>query len=121
MGSNILLGKLGEDLASDFLKKNGCKIIDKNFYTRYGEIDLIAKRGDEIFFIEVKTRTSIKYGYPETAVNRKKINHLLKAVHIYINIKKIKSFWRIDIISVELNNKTRRAKINWFKNISIDF
>ena len=72
--------------------KNILKIIDKNFYTRYGEIDLIAKRGDEIFFIEVKTRTSIKYGYPETAVNRKKINHLLKAVHIYINIKKIKSF-----------------------------
>lgn len=120
-GHNISIGKLGEQLASDFLKANGCKVIDKNFHTRYGEIDLIVTLGDEVLFIEVKTRTSSRYGYPETAVDRKKIQHLFKVIGIYRSVKACKSFWRMDIISVELDQKTKKAKIIWFKNIGINY
>lgn len=116
-GYKIQLGKLGEDLAAEFLEKQGCKIIDRNFYTRYGEIDLIARKEDEILFCEVKTRTSKDFGYPEYAVDRKKIDHLLKAVRIYLKINNIKSFWRIDIISIEIEKETN---IKWFKDIRID-
>jgi len=119
MNSKIQLGKLGEKLAADFLSNNDCKVLDKNFNTRYGEIDLVASSGDEILFCEVKTRTSNRYGYPETAVNKKKIHHILKALRIYLKTKNINSYWRIDIISVELNMQKRKAKISWFKNVSV--
>jgi putative endonuclease len=120
MTHNIEVGTLGEQLAREFLERNGCKIIDKNFNTRYGEIDLIAKSGDEILFVEVKTRTSSKYGYPEYAVDRKKISHLLRALMIYMKIRSIRDFWRMDIVSVELDMETRKAKISWFKNVSMN-
>lgn len=98
------------------MEDSGYNIIDKNFHTRYGEIDLIAQNSDEILFVEVKTRTSVKYGYPEQAVDNKKIKHLLEAVKIYFKINNNSKFWRLDVISVELNNET--PKINWFKDIT---
>lgn len=116
-GYNSKIGKLGEDLASQFLLANCCKIIDRNFHTRYGEIDLIAKCGNEILFLEVKTRSSNQYGYPEQAVDAKKISHLLQAAKIYLKIKHLNSFWRLDIISVEINNSSD-FKIKWFKDVS---
>ena len=125
-GSNKDLGRLGEKLASEFLVKNGCQIIDQNFNTRYGEIDLIAKQADlpaqagEILFCEVKTRSSLLCGYPENAVNDKKLDHLLRAARIYLRTKSINGFWRVDVISVEADLKKRTAKIYWFKNVAVD-
>ncbi|PJE58080.1 MAG: YraN family protein [Candidatus Portnoybacteria bacterium CG10_big_fil_rev_8_21_14_0_10_36_7] len=116
-GHNSQIGKLGEDLASQFLENQGYQIIDKNFFTRYGEIDLIAQKGNEVLFLEVKTRSSSLYGYPEQAVDAKKIKHLLEAIKLYLKIKQLKSFWRLDIISVELNNH-QPTNIKWFKDIS---
>ena len=75
---NRRLGQYGENLAAEFLIRRGCRIIDQNFATPYGELDLIATNGDEILFIEVKTRTNVTYGYPEIAVDTKKLNHLQK-------------------------------------------
>lgn len=116
---NIRIGKFGEHLAADFLKSKNCEIIDKNFYTRWGEIDLIAKYGDEFLFCEVKTRTGDNFGYPEYAVDKNKTRNLLKAINVYIRNKNINQFWRLDIISVRLNTKTKTANIKWFKNITI--
>lgn len=118
-GHNSKIGKLGEDLAGQFLETNGYKVIDRNFRTRYGEIDLIAQsaKGGEILFCEVKTRSSNEYGFPEQAVDGKKIDHLLSAIKIYLKIKNPNHFWRLDIISVELNNEAE-PKIKWFKDIS---
>ncbi|OGY43544.1 MAG: YraN family protein [Candidatus Buchananbacteria bacterium RIFCSPHIGHO2_02_FULL_40_13] len=119
-GHNSKIGRLGEDLAGRFLEKNGYQIIDRNFQTRYGEIDLIARQADEILFCEVKTRLSLQYGYPEQAVDGKKINHLLQAAKIYLKIKNFNCFWRLDIISVELVGN-REPKIEWFKDVSSQY
>lgn len=121
-GYNSKIGKLGEDLASRFLEDNGCKIIGRNFNTRYGEIDLIARSGErssagEILFCEVKTRSSNQYGYPEQAVDAKKISHLLQAVKLYLKINHISDFWRLDIISIELSSNSQ-PEIKWFKDIT---
>lgn len=117
----IKLGKLGEKMAADFLRGKGAQIIEQNFYTRFGEIDLIARLGDEFLFCEVKTRSSDQCGYPEQAVNFYKVRHLLKAVNIYLEQKRIKLFWRLDIVSVELDQLSRRAKIRWFKNAGANY
>ena len=116
-GYNSKIGKLGEDLAGRFLENNGYQIIDRNFQTRYGEIDLIAQQAGEILFCEVKTRSSLQYGYPELAVGAKKLEHFLGAAKIYLKLKNISSFWRLDIISIELG-ENQEPKIEWFKDVS---
>lgn len=67
-----LLGKKGERLVEAYLKTLGCKILERNYRTPFGEADIIAKDGDEIAFIEVKARTSDKYGTPKEAVGKDK-------------------------------------------------
>jgi putative endonuclease len=118
-GYKIKIGKYGERLAADFLIRQGIRIIETNYYTRYGEIDLIALMGDEILFVEVKTRTSSEYGYPEQAINYFKVRHLHKAIQIYLQHKHLNNFWRLDGISVELDCLLKKAKIRWFKNFGL--
>ena len=125
-GHNILVGQLGEDLASQYLIDHGYKIIDKNFHTRFGEIDLIAQKvgqptlDDEILFLEVKTRTSKLFGYPEQAVDAKKIKHLLEAIKIYRQVNQRNNFWRLDIISIEIVNGEVKD-LRWFKDVSAKY
>ena len=67
-----VLGAKGEKLVVSYLKKQGCKILERNYRTPFGEADIIAQDGEEIAFIEVKTRTSDSYGQPSEAVGADK-------------------------------------------------
>jgi len=113
----VKLGRLGERLAEKFLKRNGCEILERNFYTRYGEIDLIVRDGEDLVFIEVKARTSNRYGYPEQAVDSRKVQNLFKAIQIYLRDKRLEEFWRLDVVSVELSQEARKANIRRFKDV----
>ena len=64
MNAKQQLGKIGENLASEYLEKQGYLILERNFACRQGEIDIIAKDEKEFVFVEVKTRKSLKFGYP---------------------------------------------------------
>jgi putative endonuclease len=95
------LGKLGELAAEKFLQKSGYKIIAKNWRTRFGEIDIIAKDGDCFVFAEVKTRSNERYGAPEEAVTKTKQQHLLLAAQLYLQtIKENDALWRIDVLAL---------------------
>ena len=78
------LGQKGEEIAQRSLKKQGYKILDRNFHTRWGELDIVAQDGAEVVFVEVKTRTSSDFVRPEEAVNFKKQDHLRKAAEIWL-------------------------------------
>ena len=96
-----MIGKEGEEVASQYLLKKQYKIIGRNFKCRQGEIDIIAKEGKQLVFIEVKTRSNAKYGLPIEAVTYVKRKHILKAIEYYIFIKKCEmDFIRIDVIEV---------------------
>lgn len=98
---NILLGRYGEDKAEEFLKKNGYRIIERNFKTKFGEIDIIAKNKRELVFIEVKTRSSTKFGYPEESVDNKKFNRIKRCAEIYLlKIGKKELPVRFEILSI---------------------
>jgi len=86
---NYNLGKLGEKIAEKYLIKNKYTIIEKNFYSKQGEIDIIAEEKDtrEIVFIEVKTRTNSKYGRPKDAVTIKENICIKLQDTIYIKTK----------------------------------
>lgn len=75
----IDIGKLGEDLAADFLKDAGYKILVRNYRVRGGETDIVAFKRGVLAFVEVKTRTTDLFGAPADAVDREKINRLYRA------------------------------------------
>lgn len=113
-----MIGKYGEDLACNYLKDNNYIIIDRNFYCRQGEIDIIAKdlTKNELVFFEVKTRSNFKYGNPADGVDKNKKSHLYKACEYYLyknNIHRL--FIRIDVIEVFL--KPNCYDINHIKQI----
>ncbi len=78
-----LLGRKGEELVAKHLKKQGYKILKRNFRTPFGEADIIAKDGEEIAFIEVKTRESLDYGLPSEAVRADKQRRYRKIAQYY--------------------------------------
>lgn len=99
------IGIYGEDKAVEYIKRIGYKIIQRNFRCKVGEIDIITKDKDELVFIEVKTRTSIKYGKPIEAVDAIKKKHMYKSIQYYLINEKIEhDFIRIDAIEVYLRN-----------------
>lgn len=104
-----IIGKLGEDLAYQYLQKNNYKIIERNFTCRQGEIDIVAKdnKKKELVLIEVKTRTNFKYGNPCEAVNKQKKKHIYYAGQYYIYKNRIKNIpIRLDVIEIYIKNGT---------------
>ena len=83
---NIILGKIGENKAVNYLKKQGLKIIETNYKNKLGEIDIICynKSDDEFVFVEVKTRTSLEFGLPCEAVNYYKQNKIKSVAKLYL-------------------------------------
>lgn len=78
------LGKLGEELAVDFLEKNGYEILETNWTFDKAEIDIIAQKNGILAVVEVKTRSSIEFGLPQDFVKPKKIQMLVKAINEYV-------------------------------------
>ena len=120
-----IAGKLGEDHAVIFLKKNGFKIIDRNFRIRGGEIDIVAidrsiNSGQEaLVFIEVKTRKTDEFGTPLESITPWKMRALIKAAEFYKSThKNLPDLMRIDAVAVVLNPDNSIFSINLVKNIS---
>jgi putative endonuclease len=96
-----LLGRSGEDRAAGYLRDQGCRILERNFSTKQGEIDLIALDGDTIIFVEVKTRSGDSYGAPELAVDRRKQGRMVKAALSYLKQKQLHQMaCRFDVVAI---------------------
>ncbi|MBN2428535.1 MAG: YraN family protein [Deltaproteobacteria bacterium] len=94
------LGRWGEDLAVDFLKKRGMKILERNFRCPAGEIDIIARCGKHIIFVEVKTRKSEMFGTPQEAVNLRKQRQIIRAAQWYLEQKPLNLQPRFDVLAI---------------------
>lgn len=139
MDSNITekrkLGNLGEDLACRFLMKQGFNIIERNYLKKYGEIDIVAKEGSILHFIEVKSvscetiptvspacagRFEIAYR-PEDNVHEWKLKRLAKTIQVYLLERNVshETNWQFDVVTVYINKKDRVSKVEMLKNIVI--
>ncbi|MFN3698757.1 MAG: YraN family protein [Dictyoglomus sp.] len=115
--NNKDVAKIGEDFTELFLKKRGFKIIEKNFRTSFGEIDIIAQKNGLLIFVEVKTRKSISYGMPIEAINEKKQNRIKKIAENFIRDKRIKfNEIRFDVMSVILSAQGEISKWEYIPN-----
>ena len=114
---NKILGKLGEDIAARFLKQKGYEILDVNARTHFGEIDIVARQRNATVFVEVKTRVTSSLGPPLLSVTRIKQNHLIKNALCYLKRRgRVDTDWRIDVMSVKLNDRHELESIELIEN-----
>ncbi len=95
------IGDLGEAEAAAFLKKSGYKIIEKKYYSRFGEIDIIARDGEYYVFIEVKQRKSAAFGGAAAAISPAKIKRITMTAQLYLQQKSIDGAVRFDVVLIE--------------------
>ena len=116
-------GQIGEKIATEFLRKNGYKILEHNFLLRNGEIDIIAidnaEKDKVLVFIEVKTRKSAKFGTPLEAIGYYKLKALINASQVYkISHRGLPDALRIDAIAIILDESNEISSLEHIKNIS---
>jgi putative endonuclease len=122
------LGHWGEAKAAEYLTSQGYEIIGCNVRTPYGEIDLVARQVDRpdlprdpspstLVFIEVKTRASQRFGYPEVSVTPRKQAHMLASAQAYLQEHpELQSVWRIDVIAIQRFQMGEEVVIKHFVN-----
>jgi len=119
VGDTRALGRKGEDLAVSFLKKRGYKIRERNFYTRWGEIDIVAEKSGSLHLVEVRTVTRGGVLDPREALTRKKRDHLWRAVQIYLKKVAWKGDFSVDFVAIEWDEN--KPEIHYFSQVLEDY
>lgn len=124
------LGDTGENVACDFLKKRGFEIKERNYLRKWGEIDIIAIKDGIIHFVEVKSVSRVTLDEkvsgetrdkfrPEDNMHPWKLKRLYRAIQTYLLEKNIELEWQLDLITVKIDEKNRRARAEILENIVI--
>ncbi|MGD0795334.1 MAG: YraN family protein [Dehalococcoidales bacterium] len=114
-------GNLGEQLACDFLGKNGYLIIERNFRCPGGEVDIIARQKETLVFVEVRTKSSRWFGSPEESITSTKMEKLRNvAAYYWQNHTNLPESWRIDVVAIEVNGRGRVSRIELVENAVCD-
>ena len=130
MAQHNEIGKLGEDIACEFLEGKGLTIIERNFRKPYGEIDIVAREtvpipifGRERYrFVEVKsvsceTDSPVDSGYrPEENVHPQKVKRLIRVIQVYLASHQVKD-WQFDVLTVSINQWSKTARVRHLENI----
>lgn len=111
------LGRWGEEFAANYLAQKGYEIIEQNMRNEYGEIDLITMFEKTLVFVEVKTRSSESFGFPEESVTAVKQAHLIDTAQAYLQANpELNMEWRIDVIAIQSDPAEQSPKITHFEN-----
>ena len=119
--SRLKVAKIGESLAVKHLKARGYRILAQNYRARRGEIDLIARDGEFIVFVEVKTRRSLKFGLPQAAVTLQKQRQISKVALAYLQSRNLLDApCRFDVIAIHLSPQLELLKLEQIES-AFDF
>lgn len=111
------LGFMGEREAKTYLEAKGYKVLHENYTTSLGEIDLIAREGETLVFVEVKTRFSLEYGSPEASVTHGKRRQIIKAAELYLLKARLKDVaCRFDVVAVTFPREGEAPLIELIRN-----
>ena len=111
-------GDWGEALAAEYLEARGCRIVEKEWRCRFGEIDLIAEKDGMLLFVEVKLRSNLRYGMPREYVTAKKQEKLRAAALLYLGMHGIDAPARFDVAEVytDVHRSARSTRIEYIEN-----
>ncbi|MCQ2969158.1 MAG: YraN family protein [Clostridium sp.] len=113
MSYNKTIGRYGENIAANYLINNGYKILNRNFQTRYGEVDIIGHKDDIIIFFEIKSRYTDSFGAPLESVTCYKQGKIISISSYYIYINNLYNYnIRYDVIEIIFNHLNDTYKIN---------
>jgi putative endonuclease len=116
MGNNKILGAFGEGLACEHLAECGYRVLERNFSCKIGEVDIIAIQGDTVVFIEVKTRSSERFGLPSEAVSIGKQKKIVGTALYYLQSNKLLDYMcRFDVIEIIVDEENK-YQINIIKD-----
>lgn len=120
------LGRLGEDIACEYLRRKGFKIVARNYLRACGEIDIIAEKGSTVRFVEVKAVSRETFGYisrenngyrPEEQVHPGKLRKISRTAEMYMNETGDTRDYQIDVVGVYMNTKTRTARCRLYEQV----
>lgn len=123
-----IIGDLGEKIAANYLKNKGYAILETNYWRKWGELDIVAKKTEKIHFVEVKTvsyetKTDLQYAVshgtwrPEELVHRFKLHQIGKALTTWISEHKYEGDFQIDVLAVRVVPRETYATVNYIENI----
>lgn len=123
-----IIGDNGEKIAANYLKKKGFVILDVNYWRKWGELDIVAKKEGRVHFVEVKTvsyetKEKLRYAVscgtwrPEEQVHQFKLHQIGKALETWISERSYEGDWQIDVIGVRLVVQEKYATVNYIENI----
>lgn len=115
---NLATGKRGEEIAKEFLEKKGYKIYEQNYKTKYGEIDLVGRKGRELIIIEVRTKTGENFGTPEESLTKKKIKKVWLNALAYVGKNSWKGDYRVDAVCIVLKYGGGVERLEHYENIT---
>ena len=111
------LGKHGEEMARRHMENNGYTIVESNYRTGSGEVDLIARSDGVLTFVEVRTRRGAKFGSPEESITPDKRAHLVAVAQEYLAENDLQNVeWRIDVVAVELSPRGKFLRLDVIEN-----
>ena len=111
------LGRWGEEHARRYLEGKGYTVSETNYRSRWGEVDIVSRLGEELVFVEVKTRRGIAFGTPEESITAAKSQRLIATAQDYLQKNGLEqSRWRIDLISIQLDETGKLLEVNHLEN-----
>jgi putative endonuclease len=112
-----LIGKRAEDIAAEFLRARGLEILDRNFRRRLGELDIVAREGDTLAIVEVRTRASDRYGGAAASVDFRKQQRLVRAAALFLQQRRHLSHLRVrfDVIVVA-DIESENPQVEWLRH-----
>lgn len=110
MAEHNLLGIKGEDMAVEYLKENGHRIIQRNWRFSGYEIDIISEHQEYIVFVEVKTRSTSNWGNPEEAIGRQRMRRMINGASNYLKLNSIDKPARFDILAIVMCNEEKKIE-----------
>ena len=114
-------GALGEKIALDFLIERDFTILERNFRCREGEIDIIARQGDCLVFVEVRARTSSNMGTPEESITPAKGQRLVALAQTYLQSHEdLPTEWRIDVVAIDMDRQGKPSRVELIENAISD-
>lgn len=115
--ARLRLARVGEEIAKEYLKNKGYKILEQNARSRFSEIDLIVKKNNQLILVEVRTKKGENFGSPEESLNKKKLKKLWFNAQLYIAKNHWQGAFRIDAVCVVLRLDNSIERVNHYENI----
>jgi putative endonuclease len=111
------LGRRGEEIAAAYLGGQGYQVLARNWRCPVGELDIVAREGETLAFVEVRTRRGDRYGTPEESITPAKQTKLVELAQTYLQEHGLADEkWRIDVVAVEMDRRGRVTRLNLIRN-----